>query len=241
MKGLLVASLVGNVLVLSMLAGGGMMWERGAWPELARQHMRGKAATPWQPSEAFSGATSIFALSPIRAGETVLAGDSQIVVCHWEEWFRDYPVRSRGIVGDGVRGLRHRLGSVVEGPPARLFFFAGGNDLYEGVPLPEVIREYRALLREVKQRSPTTQIFVLSTTPMRRNHYFHPLANRRARALNGALQNLATEEGVAYLDVAAPLTASDGALKTPYSYDGGHLNGAGCAAMASVLRPYVEG
>jgi lysophospholipase L1-like esterase len=194
----------------------------------------------WTPGGEFERVVSVHALTPIRSGDIVFAGDSQIAVCPWNEWYGAYEVKNRGIDGDGVFGLARRLHTLIEAPPRQLYILTGANDLWNGYGLDEVLATYRQVLREVRRRAPETEVYVLSTTFMVRSHVHHGRANRHARALNAALPAVASQEDATFLDVVSPTLRPDGTLDPLFTHDGGHLNGAGCAAVAEALAPYVR-
>lgn len=204
--------------------------------------LRDGAPTPlvWTPSSDYERAVSIHAVTPVRTGDVVFAGDSQIAVCPWNEWYGAAAVKNRGIVGDGVFGLAHRLPALIAEPPRQLYILTGANDLWNGYSLEDVLATYRRLLDDLRRQAPGTEVYVLSTTFMVRSHVHHARANRHARALNAALPAVAARGGATFVDVASPMLRSDGTLDPRYTHDGGHLNGAGCAAAVEALAPYVR-
>lgn len=60
--------------------------------------------------------------------------------------------------------------------------------------------------------------------------------NRRIRTYNTLLAELATEKDCSFVDVAAAVTGADGCLPAEMTFDGVHLNSAGCKAWLEVLR-----
>lgn len=191
-------------------------------------------------STVYRRATSIHALTPVEAGDIVFAGDSQIAVCSWAELLGATVVRNRGIDGDGVFGLAARLGMVLEGPPAQIYILTGGNDLWAEMPLGVVMAEYQRLLHAIRLEAPETKVVLLSTPPMARSHISHGVENERAQRLNEAVRALALEHEAVYVDFTEAMTHWDGTLNRKYTYDGGHLNGLGCATAARAVSPYVE-
>lgn len=204
--------------------------------------LRDGAPTPlaWTPSSEYERAVSIHALTPVRRRDIVFAGDSQIAVCPWNEWYGAAAVKNRGIVGDGAFGLAHRLPALIAEPPRQLYILTGANDLWNGYSLEDVLATYRLLLHDLRRQAPETEVYVLSTTFMVRSHIHHARANGHARALNAALPKVAAQGGATFIDVATPMLRSDGTLDPRYTHDGGHLNGAGCAAAVEALAPYVR-
>ena len=237
MKLLLPTSLLFN-LVLA-LAGVILVVRQPLAPYEMTDQVRSESPS-WAPSSEYLRLSAIQALAPIQRGDIVFAGDSQIAVCPWGEWYGSARVKNRGISGDGVLGLEARLSDLLVGPPAQLYMLTGANDLWNNYSLAEVTAAYERVLRRIRHEAPGTEVYVLSTTFMARNHINSLRANRHARTLNAMLQPLAEQEDVTFVDVAAPMLTQGGALDHTYTDDGGHLNGAGCAVVAEALAPYIQ-
>ena len=62
--------------------------------------------------------------------------------------------------------------------------------------------------------------------------------NQRILAYNQVWRELAEENGCAYVDVAEALTGEDGCLPEELSFDGVHLNRAGCRLWLDYLRTH---
>lgn len=196
---------------------------------------------PFQPSPGYSRWTSIYAEVPVQRGDIVIAGDSQVAHIPWHEFFRNPRVKGRGISGDGVYGLRHRMASIAEAQPAALLLFIGGNDIYARRPPSGVASEYAAMLDDLHATSPKTRVIILSTTLMGRSD---PNA-RRWEAMrseyDALLQSVAAERTYAdVVDISTPLSDADGFLDPAYSPDASHLNGAGYAVVARTLAPVID-
>ena len=235
MRGLVATSLVLNVLGCAVL----LVVLQGV-RAVEQSDRTGTPGPVWKPSPEFQRAVSVHALLPSDSGDVIFAGDSQIAKCPWTELFGTTSVRNRGIDGDTVFGVIARRGALLAGPPTQLYLHVGGNDLYVGRSLATVEEGYRTLLRAFKLESPSTDVFVLSTTPMARNHTLHTVENERARALNAMLRRAVPDEGATFVDIEEAVGTGDGALRFAYTFDGGHLNGLGCRAVAEVVAPLVR-
>lgn len=104
---------------------------------------------------------------------------------------------------------------------------------------------YRALIREVRSRSPKTKIILQTVYPVAE----HPAEwnfsaspeeiNRGIARLNRLLPILAQEEGVAVADTASALPDERGFLRDCYSADGIHLTKEGYEAVLTVLKEKI--
>lgn len=65
--------------------------------------------------------------------------------------------------------------------------------------------------------------------------------NQRISDYNQVWMELAEQYGLAYLDIAAAVVGEDGCLPKELSYDGVHLNRAGCRLWLDYLRTHSVG
>jgi hypothetical protein len=178
---------------------------------------------------------------PVLRGDVVFVGDSHVDYGLWTEFFGTDRVKSRGQQGEGVFGVRHWIGPILDGGPSLVLLWAGGNDLYNGVPIERVEAGLGALVEETRERAPSTELVLLSALPMTKNHVLHGVENERAAALNAALRRVARSERVRLVDLGPRLTDEDGSLDLAVSFDGSHLNGEGYARVIEAIQPLVNG
>lgn len=114
------------------------------------------------------------------------------------------------------------------------------NKQYLGLSVDEVVASVRVFVERLRQTVPETDVFLLSTLPKSRSTQAHRTETPLSNELNERYTALADEEGVTYVDIASVVTAKDGALRSDYTFDGGHVNGAGYTAIIEIVRPYVE-
>ena len=62
--------------------------------------------------------------------------------------------------------------------------------------------------------------------------------NARIREYNALLEELAEEKGCVYLDVASAVSDETGCLRSDWTFDGVHLNPAGCRAWLQYLKEH---
>ena len=107
-----------------------------------------------------------------------------------------------------------------------------GTDIFRG--------HAETLLRRLKVDHPDARIVIQSLLPVSaeqdaKGSYVN---NQRILAYNQVWRELAEENDCAYVDVAEALTGADGCLPEELSFDGIHLNRAGCRLWLDYLRTH---
>lgn len=82
------------------------------------------------------------------------------------EWFEQGEVINRGICGDITEGVILRLHQIIILKPTKIFIEIGINDIIEKVPLEEITENYDKILFSLKNKLPSTQIFILNNLPI---------------------------------------------------------------------------
>ena len=184
-----------------------------------------------------------FRLLPNERGEIVFLGDSITEGCRWSEVFRNPQIKNRGMSGDVTRGVLDRLDEVVESKPAKIFLMIGINDLAAGLTEKEVLANIKSIIREIRQKSPETELYLQSLLPVNPDFPIFPDHTDKARQIkniNTVLRRMANDYGAVFVDLYPLFTVEGDKLNPRYTNDGLHLTGAGYAvwkeAIASFLR-----
>jgi lysophospholipase L1-like esterase len=177
---------------------------------------------------------SQFELFP-RPAEVVMLGDSLVESGLWSEMFQGVAIANRGVRGDLTEDMLARLETVTNVGPRKVFVMAGINDIYGGRSNEQIIASYRAIVRKLTDKG--ISAYVQSTLECNRSSCGYKL--QRVRQLNLELKQMAEEEGVAFIDLNRSMASEDEGLKAYLTYDGTHLEGAGYAAWAEALGPYM--
>ena len=172
-------------------------------------------------------------------GAILFVGSSSIR--YWDDLDGDMaPLRvvNRGFGGAQFSHVLHNLERViVPHAPRAVVVYAGDNDLAEGTgkDAARVFADYQAFVAGVRAHFPDLPIYFLAIKPSLQRWARWPVM-RRANAQVEAWS--AENEGLGYLDVAAPLLGADGEPRDEFFvFDGLHLSDAGYAAWAGVVRP----
>ena len=181
----------------------------------------------------FSQRLSEIKALPRMTGGTVLAGDS--ITQGWLEFdFLDGPISNHGIGWDTAVGLHARLPEVLRHQPDQMFILIGTNDIGYNHTAQQVTAPVKSFIASVKQESPQTKIYIQSIFP--REEGALPLVNK----YNEALETVAIETGVMYLDLTSNFRAENGTLRSDLTTDGLHLNERGYRIWADILNPIIN-
>jgi lysophospholipase L1-like esterase len=88
----------------------------------------------------------------------------------------DTTVLNRGIGGDITYGVLKRLDDVINRQPKKLFILLGINDIGKDIPDSVIAYNYFKIIKQVKEKSPATKIYVQSILPYKSNYKELPAA-----------------------------------------------------------------
>lgn len=124
----------------------------------------------------------------------------------------------------------------------KIYLMLGVNEL--GWNGTDIFRTHAGnLLQRLKADHPDAEIVVQSLLPVSaeqdaKGSYVN---NQRILAYNQVWRELAEENGCDYVNAAEAVTGEDGCLPADMSFDGVHLNRAGCHAWLDYLRTHSVG
>ena len=158
----------------------------------------------------------------------------------WTAHFGKLHAANFGISGDCTQHVLWRLqnGELDPVQPKALVLLIGTNNITEGDSPEDVEQAVRAILQEIRHRSPGTRILLLGVLPRRE------LASHRdretIRAINSRISRLRDGDHVTYLDFGDKLLQPDGGLTTEVTKDFCHLTAKGYEIVAEAIQPVVE-
>jgi lysophospholipase L1-like esterase len=173
----------------------------------------------------------------MAGSELLLFGDS--ITFAWPMPMRETGRRVHsGIPGETSLDMLRRFDAdVLARSPRNLQIMAGTNDVAEnGGPYDE--RTTVAAIAVMAERAAVTGATVLiASVPPAGTIFWSPAidAAARIRSLNHALAVAARGAGARFVDYHPVLADADGAMRSALADDGVHPNGAGYAAMETVL------
>jgi lysophospholipase L1-like esterase len=178
---------------------------------------------------------------------TVLAGDSLSLWFPQELLPEERNWLNQGISGETSTGLLKRLNLFNQTKPETIFVMIGINDLIRGVEDSKILDNYRRIVTTLRTSHPKSQIVIQSILPhggegatWEGKQKLLAIPNNRIRELNQQLQNIATKEGIKYLDLYPLFADSQGNIRSDFSTDGLHLSPQGYLVWRSALQLYSE-
>ena len=174
--------------------------------------------------------------------KAIFVGDSRVAGAEWRKGLDRLDVINAGISGITSGQLLTKLDSVLSGrSPEFAVVQVGVNDIRTSVPLDSTVLNYQGILRYLKVKS--IKPILTSTISIRKDFAQdvipENLVNERVASLNVALQGLARQEKVRFIDVTGPMS-SDGRLRMEFTYDGIHLSDDGEMILYESLRTLLN-
>ncbi|RPD45582.1 family 20 glycosylhydrolase [Paracnuella aquatica] len=185
---------------------------------------------------------SHFKSLPQTRGDIIFLGNSINDGAEWNELFGDLRIKNRGISGDVSAGILHRIDEVAARKPAMVFLMIGTNDLARKVPTDSLQQNIFSAVRQLRQQSPATQVYVQSILPVNdvyRKFGGHTGNGAVIKRVNAALAQNAASLQYTYIDLHTPFSDAAGKLKASFTNDGLHLNGEAYLFWKHLLYPYV--
>ncbi|TQR46373.1 GDSL-type esterase/lipase family protein [Paenibacillus popilliae] len=143
-----------------------------------------------------------------------------------------------GGLGAKVQSALDNIEEIASRKPTHVFLSMGQNNL--GEPLEKAKKtfeqQYTQLLNRIREQLPTTRVYVLSITPMDDASPVGELMNPQIETFNVALQKIAKEKGVDYIDL-APIFQKH---KIQYDEDGSHFTNAFYPILLDYLKEWTD-
>ena len=182
-----------------------------------------------------------FSMLPISENDVLVFGDEFIKNGEWQELLGNPNVKNRG-TGWGYGGDIATTSKIVDATYAStgvekkdakaIFLYTGTGDANGTTDLETVKASYKALVEKIKEKSPTSVIYVMSLCPTNNE------ANNtnRISVLNGYLKTL---EGVKFVDFYSTLLNGTVA-NTKYFYPSNYLGALGYVEMAQAMQAALK-
>lgn len=181
---------------------------------------------------------SMFEQMPTPEKAIVWLGDSITDGGEWSELFPALHTMNRGISSDNTFGVLNRLYEVVKRKPDRIFLLIGINDIARNIPTEVILGNYRKIIVQILQESPSTKLYVQSLLPT--NDKFTQFKNHQNKtslilAVNNELQRMCADKKITYINLYDAFIDGDGKLSEQFTNDGLHLTGAGYLHWKNIL------
>ena len=184
----------------------------------------------------------------LSQGQIVFIGDSITDLFHLDDYFTDLPLATynRGIGGDSSAGVLYRLQlSLFDIAPSKVVLMIGINDINGGVDHDTLVQNYTAILTLINTNLPAAEVYCMSVIPQHDTLTTYTgidvdATAPRILAANQSIAALAASFGYTYVDLYSAVSDGSDHLQKSLSDDGIHLNAAGFAVWASVIKPYLQ-
>lgn len=187
----------------------------------------------------------------VRPGQTLFVGSSLMEQFPIEEFQLDLSLPSlvynRGVGGFTTEEMAEYLDiCIYQLHPSRIFLNIGTNDMNPAdYRLEALMERYEHIVTDIRKHLPETELTLLAYYPV--NHqaapddsWFFYRTNGRIQEANQAVKVLCEKYGLGFLDLNAPLTDSQGNLKTEYTIDGVHMYPNGYREVLKELLPILK-
>jgi hexosaminidase len=184
---------------------------------------------------------SMFSAMPTIDQPIIMLGDSITEGARWNELFNNPNVINRGIGGDTSSGVLKRLDEVIRHKPRKLFLMIGTNDIGFGLDTQTIVRNIESILTQVKEQSPSTEIFVQSVLPVNisaSSPFLHN--NKGILLLNEQIKKQCAGLNIEYIDLHLHFLDGNENLRSELTNDGLHLLGTGYLLWKELIAIYLK-
>lgn len=173
--------------------------------------------------------------------EIVFAGNSLTAFFPFSELFPGKTIKNFGVPGEITDGLIARTDSFVKNKPEKIFIEIGINNLHQGDSVDHVLNDCRELIRQIKSKSPESEIYVQSLLPTAlKNETAQAIIQPKIILMNRLLKQLCANEHVHYIHL-FPYFAKNGKLKKEFDIgDGLHLTAKAYIEWKKRIQRYLK-
>lgn len=169
----------------------------------------------------------------ITGESVVLLGDSITAAGDWGLLLPGSPMANRGFPGFTTEELIAPAEQVAAARPRAVVILAGTNDIRDGHPPSWTIRHLVVILDRLAARSPRSDVTIQSVLP-------RADAPDAVVELNAALEELANERNLRWVDLHSHFDNGEGGLRQDETTDGIHLSPQGYERWAAVLDDLLD-
>ncbi len=164
-------------------------------------------------------------------------GDSLIEYFDWQQRFPDHKVGNFGNAGESVQGLLSRVMMIGESfaDADMIFIMSGINNIAMGDD--DFIGFYRVIIERLQSAYPEADIIANSLLPVNMEY----IRNDNIKKVNEALQNLANETGIDWLNIYSRFVDTKGMVIKEYLLeDGVHISNEGYNVWSRAVEDIIN-
>lgn len=190
-----------------------------------------------------------------KKGQIVFVGSSLMEIFPIEKMRQslglDRLIYNRGIRATTTAELLASLDlCIFDLAPGKIFINIGTNDLGFGVPEATFLANYDEILRQIKEKLPETQVFVMAYYPVNpvadfgeseadHDSLFAGRTNEILESASRKVAQLAQKHHYEFINVNAGLADADGNLRKELTFDGAHMYPAGYEIVLENMKKYL--
>lgn len=190
-----------------------------------------------------------------QKGQIVFVGSSLMEIFPIEKMQQglglDKVIYNRGVRATTTADLlKHIDLCIFDLAPSKVFINIGTNDIGFKVPEATFLGNYDEILRQIKERLPETQVYVMAYYPINavanfgeseaeHESLYATRNNEIFKAASGKVAQLAQKYGYAFINVNEGLADADGNLRPELTFDGAHMLPAGYEIVLRNMRQYL--
>lgn len=176
----------------------------------------------------------------VPVGTTVFVGSSSIRLWNLKQSFPDHTLVNHGFGGSTIADSVHFVEPLVlKLQPKTIVFYAGDNDVQNGLSPQQVHTDFAAFVHAVQEKLPETRIIYIPIKPSPARWKLFD----KQREANQLIQETIGKDSkhLVYLDVVTPMLGDDGQARPElFQNDMLHLNEAGYALWNKLLLPELK-
>ncbi len=176
---------------------------------------------------------------PMQKDAIVMLGNSITQSCEWSELLENPRMVNRGISGDMTGGLLMRLDDITRHQPAKIFLMIGINDL-SIYSLDSILKNYEDIVTQILLKTPSTKLYLQSILPVNNQVRNSGKSNSDIVFLNKKIENIASENGLVFLNLHPLFLDGEGELNSNLTQDGIHLDASGYLIWKNELQKYIN-
>ncbi|MDR1781703.1 MAG: GDSL-type esterase/lipase family protein [Bacilli bacterium] len=190
----------------------------------------------------------------IKKGQILFIGSSIMEIFPIEKWQEEHKVSfDKYIYNRAVRAtttkflLDHIDIQIFDLEPSKIFINIGTNDIGFQVPKEVFHHNYEEIIKQIKQKLPNTEIYVLKYYPINNVDFgsdedeatlFKTRNNELFNEASLINKEMAEKLNVHFIDVSQGLADENGNLKKEYTFDGAHILPNGCEVILNNMKKY---
>jgi lysophospholipase L1-like esterase len=183
-----------------------------------------------------SSRESIFRLLEISTSDTVLIGASIMQFSEWHEFLPNESIKNRAIASSTSDNVVKLLPEIITSNPKAIIVMVGLNDLIRHKSVESIVENYHSLIHKVRFNTDSTNLYILSITPVRQEFFKIRNINSLIEELNKRIKISCHIPKCTYIDVHPIFLDLSGQLDQKYTFDGIHLNGTAYKIIAEKLK-----